>query len=173
MNTMNDEFIEIGESYAKSPTPSKPEPEESPLVMYLVVRESLGMSIGKTAAQVAHAAQKLQQRYQELEWKAESYLPPPHDCSEESFLDIPEELRDKIDIFSKWCNGSVRKVVLKADEKEWAKLKSDLDWARTEYYLVVDAGFTELAPHTETVIGLWPIRKNDAPKVIKRLQVLK
>ena len=33
--------------------------QEDPIVMYLIVRESLGMGMGKTAAQCAHASQML------------------------------------------------------------------------------------------------------------------
>lgn len=139
MNTMNkDEFTET---------------EESPLVMYLVVRESLNMSIGKTAAQVAHAAQRLQQEYQ--------------DIHNEIMCGWNDHV-SKYDIFSEWLSKAVRKVVLKADEKEWVKLKE-----LPNHVLIIDAGFTEVAPHTETVIGFWPMRKSDAPKTIKKLQLLK
>lgn len=167
-----EDFKEIGESY-QQPIITVIPPTADPLVMYLVVRESLGMSIGKTAAQVAHAAQRLQQRYQELHDEAESYLPPLHDCHESDFLNIPKDILEKIDIFSKWSRAEVRKIVLKANEKEWFKLKSIL-WSTTalEYNLVIDAGFTELAPHTETVIGFWPVYKSKVPLVIKRLQLL-
>lgn len=39
--------------------------------------------------------------------------------------------------------------------------------------LVVDAGLTEIPSGSETVIGLWPMRKSQVPKTVKRLQVLK
>ena len=38
--------------------------QEDPIVMYLIVRESLNMSIGKTAAQVGHAVQMLHLKYE-------------------------------------------------------------------------------------------------------------
>ena len=137
--------------------------EEDPIIMYLVVRENLHMSIGKTAAQVAHAAQRLQQKYQEVNDEINSYL--GYDSGE---LDsVPENLRDKSHIFYQWLQTSVTKIVLKADEKEWAKLKEMPDIVR-----IADAGHTELAPGTETVVGFWPILKSQRPKVLKRLQVL-
>ena len=165
-----EDFVEIGESYFK---PIIEEQLNTDLVMYLIVRESLQMSIGKTAAQVAHAAQKLQQRYQEIHNEAESYLPPLHDCHENDISNIPKNLINKIDIFYEWSNEDFCKVVLKADEKEWVKLKLFLESSNIEYNLIIDAGRTELLPNTETVIGLWPMEKNQVPKIINRLQALK
>jgi peptidyl-tRNA hydrolase len=47
-----------------------------------------------------------------------------------------------------------------------AQIKNDI-------IIVVDAGLTEIKPDSETVIGVHPMRKSEAPKLIKRLQVLK
>lgn len=133
--------------------------QEDPIVMYLIVREELGMSIGKTAAQCAHAAQMLQLKFNELE-REES-------CSWTSDADLA-----RIRIFQDWLDGSFRKVVLKADEKEWLKIQGAFveGVMRTT---VIDAGLTELNPNTETVMGIWPMRKSEVPKVLKKLQVLK
>lgn len=127
--------------------------QNDPTVMYLIVRESLEMSIGKTAAQCAHAAQMLQLKYNEL---------------------IQEDMcgwgkSPDIKIFNEWLEESFRKVVLRADDKEWLKLKAELH----NHVLVVDAGLTEIASGSETVIGLWPMRKSQVSKTVKRLQVLK
>lgn len=59
---------------------------------------------------------------------------------------------------------------MKADEKEWVKLKNDNDLYTV---IVKDLGLTELEPDTETVIGVYPMFKSQAPKIIKRLQLLK
>jgi len=132
--------------------------QEDPMIMYLIVRESLEMSIGKTAAQCAHASQMLTLKYMEFltnsaikntGWKEQCLL---------------------LDLFKDWLNSSFRKVVLKADEKEWIKVKEVM---KDSMVLVVDAGLTELQPNTETIIGLWPMKKSLCPKVIKKLQVLK
>lgn len=160
-----EEFKEIGESYANPPKPQVALVDKDTLVMYLIVRESLNMSIGKTAAQVAHASQRLQQKYQELNSEAESYIDPVYHSG---WGNIPSEIIENINIFDKWMNSAVRKVVLKADEKEWVKLKE-----LPNIVLIVDAGFTELSPNTETVIGFWPMYKAEAPKLIKKLQLLK
>jgi peptidyl-tRNA hydrolase len=60
---------------------------------------------------------------------------------------------------------------LKADEKEWIKLKQEIK--DQPHVIVRDAGLTELEPGTETVIGLWPVRKSKRSKTVARLQVLK
>lgn len=147
--------------------------QEDPIVMYLIVRESLNMSAGKIAAQCAHASQMLQLKYGELHLEIESV----EDLTE-TFGGLP--LSDPISwlkvypkyySYYEWLMTSFRKVVLKADEKEWLKIKEQV----SEDYriLVVDAGLTELDPNTETVIGLWPMRKSARSNLLKRLRVLK
>jgi cytochrome c oxidase assembly factor 4 len=132
--------------------------QDDPLVMYLIVRETVTMGVGKTAAQCAHASQMLQLQYQKL-------------CENYQSLKIHRDLfHNKFNIFEKWLSSSFRKVVLKADDKEWAKLKLEF---KDSMVLVVDSGLTEIAPNTETVIGLWPMYKSQVPKVVQRLQALK
>lgn len=136
--------------------------QKDPLIMYLVVRESLNMSIGNTAAQCAHASQMLMLKYFTLE--ADARNNPPH---------VYHKLMTEgnLALFDNWLNSSFRKVVLRADDKEFNKLKSELP--DDNMVVVVDAGLTEIAAGSETVIGLFPIYKSQSPKCIKRLQVLK
>lgn len=134
--------------------------QDDPIVMYIIVNENLNMSIGKACAQCAHASQMLQLKYQNT--TAKYY--------DEEFADITQEQEDKWVIFQWWLEGSFRKIVLKADDKEFIKVKNIM----TEHdVLVVDAGLTEIPSGSETVIGLWPMHKSKAPKIIKKLQVLK
>lgn len=136
--------------------------QEDPIVMYLIVRESLGMSSGKIGAQCAHASQMMLLRYLAFK-EAFDYTAAAHD---EPHM---KEAFHKICEFKSWLDTSFRKVVLRADDKEWAKIKAAFD----NHVLVVDAGLTEIASGSETVIGLWPMRKSLVPKLVKRLQVLK
>lgn len=131
------------------------ETKPDPIVMYLVVREALGMSVGKTAAQCAHASQMLQLLYHRKTWQ--------------HWLDTTP----RIELFEQWLNSSYCKVVLRADEKEWENIKGSFFIEGETGVIVVDNGLTELEPGTETVIGLWPMHKSQAPKIVKRLQVLK
>jgi peptidyl-tRNA hydrolase, PTH2 family len=142
--------------------------KEDPLVMYLVVRESINMSIGKTAAQCAHASQMLQIKYEKLH-KALVHQRKLIQEGVSLLLPISTEMSQLETIFQQWMGIGIRKVVLQADEKEWVRIKEECP----ENVLVVDAGHTELAPGTETVIGIWPIKKSQAPKILRRLQVLK
>lgn len=144
--------------------------QEDPIIMYLIVRESLGMSIGKTAAQCAHASQMLQIKYSELEKtlnELESLEQTFGSLTKDESVEWASE-QPKFLIFNEWLNSSFRKVVLRADDKQWNKLKE-----LSSHVLVVDAGLTEISAGSETVIGLWPMRKSQAPKIVKRLQVLK
>jgi peptidyl-tRNA hydrolase len=138
--------------------------QEDPIVMYLIVRESLSMGMGKTAAQCAHAAQMLQLQHDELDRKIEKFFLFYSNLSEEYKMD----LANKNTIFKAWLAGSFRKVVLRAKDKEWEKLKQ-----LPNRVVVVDAGLTEIAAGSETVIGLWPMYRSHAPKLVQRLQVLK
>ncbi len=65
------------------------------MLMYIVVRSSLGMSPGKMAAQVGHAAH-LSMR-----------------------LNLGPEYN-----WIKWNSGEYGKIILAADEKDWIKLKA-------------------------------------------------
>ena len=85
--------------------------------------------------------------------------------------DLDEKIKsERVMLFKNWLISSFRKVVLKADDKEWAKIKADLEDGDV---IVVDAGLTEIEPGSETVIGMHPIHKSSVGKLIKRLQVLK
>jgi peptidyl-tRNA hydrolase len=133
--------------------------QEDPIVMYLIVRESLGMSIGKSCAQCAHASQMLQLKFNELEAEdVAGWSGPTHSS--------------RINIFKEWLDRSYRKVVLKANDNEWHKIKGSFVEGHN-FVVVVDAGLTEIAAGSETVIGLWPMRKSEVPKVVKKLQALK
>lgn len=156
----------------------KEQDNSNPLAMYLIVRESLNMSIGKTAAQCAHASQILTFKF--FEMKEESKMignqmqpllqPKPEKNEIEKLKVRYVELARPISIFGEWMKSSFRKVVLKADDKEWFKLKNEF---KDSMVMVVDAGLTEIPNGSETVIGLWPSYKNNVSKTIKKLQVLK
>jgi peptidyl-tRNA hydrolase len=132
--------------------------QEDPIVMYLVVHE-IGMSAGKLAAQCGHAVGML--HIKQSEFTAENNKSP-----------FPE-VQDKLNIWDEWLHNSFRKVVLTANDKKWAKLKERLPELKFQHVMVVDSGLTEIPYGSETVIGIWPMRKSQAPQVIKKLQALK
>jgi peptidyl-tRNA hydrolase len=152
--------------------------EEDPLTMYIVVRESLHMSLGKTCVQVGHVTQRLQQQYQELSLQLNNINQKSIDLGFQTIneyciyyssgFDYPiKDILNKLHVYDDWLKMGVRKISLKADEKEWIKLKE-----LPNHILITDAGHTELPPGTETVIGFWPMLKSQRPKLLKRLQTL-
>lgn len=130
--------------------------------MYLIVREKIplkdggytSMSPGKVAAQVGHAVQKLADEYIDM------YISNQDSCLDISSLDM-------LRIYTEWTLTESRKIILKADEKEWEKVKK-----LENKVIVVDSGYTQVPPNTETVIGLWPLKRSKRPKIIKQLQIM-
>lgn len=136
--------------------------QEDPIIMYLIVRTSLEMSPGKLAAQVGHAVDMLRLKYQQIE-KSLDWVAIAHG-------DADKEQAELCRLYRKWDDTSFRKVVLAGKDKDWSKIKEEF---KDNMVLVIDAGLTEIEPGSETVIGLFPMFKTQAPKVIKKLQVLK
>lgn len=128
--------------------------QEDPIIMYLVVHE-IGMSVGKIAAQVGHAVGMLYLKRDKLITSTNSLL------------------SHRLDIWKEWQNDSFRKVTLTANDSKWNKLKALLPDLGIEHAMVIDAGLTEIPRGSETVIGVWPMRKSNRPPLLRKLQVLK
>lgn len=133
------------------------ENQGDPLVLYIIVRKSLNMDVGKIAAQVGHGVGMLMGRFWQL---SEEEL--------EGTEELPEKESLKWQITSEWLATSYRKIAVEANDKDWEKIKEQLP-----VFLVKDAGLTEVDPGSETVLVTWPMKKSEAPKVIQRLQALK
>ena len=150
---------------------------EDPIVMYIIVRESLGMSVGKMCAQCGHAASLVTFDYMDLQHEANKLQkrivpllqPAPTGQELAGLKEQYAEMSRRLSIVGEWRKSGYRKVTLRASDKEWEKVKADYP----RDVLVVDAGLTEIAAGSETVICLWPMRKSQATKTIKKLQVLK
>lgn len=138
--------------------------QEDPIVMYLIIRESLNMSIGKACAQSGHASQmmllKREEALAKLDFVGAAHGEP-----------AMRELFQKTCTFNEWLQTSFRKVVLKADDKEWAKVKSEI--SPEDMIIVVDAGLTEIPAGSETFIAIWPMYRSQRPRILKKLQTLK
>jgi peptidyl-tRNA hydrolase len=149
--------------------------QEDPIVMYLIVHETLNMGTGKMVAQGGHAASmitieffQMKEKIKVLQKKMSSSFAGDRtpEVEAEYF-----KLACPISIFGEWMASSFRKVTLKADDKEWAKIKEE--FKNQHMVMVVDAGLTEIPSGSETVIALWPMRKSQRPKSLIRLQALK
>jgi len=100
--------------------------------MVIVVRKDLGMSPGKMAAQVAHAAV--------------------------SCALIAKKRRRH---FSEWYAEGQKKVVLRVDTLDQLRaLFTEANARGITAYMVSDAGMTELPPGTVTCLGIGPAPEN-------------
>lgn len=123
-----------------------------PYVMYLVVRTSLKMNVGKTAAQVGHAVQMW------MEWWAPG-------------SDIFEGEGVEAEAFARWLaddHPSYMKIVLGASDEEFERCKREC-----KVQIVVDRGFTEVPAGTETVLAVFPCKKSEAPEAVRGLKLLR
>jgi len=113
--------------------------------MVLVTREDLKLSPGKLAAQVAHAAVA---------------------CALET-----KKINSRW--FTKWQNEGAKKAVVKVDnEKDFYALKKKAEALKIFAYIVEDAGHTEIAAGTKTVLGIGPAPDNIIDQVTGNLPLL-
>jgi peptidyl-tRNA hydrolase len=126
-------------------------PAEDPILMYIVVRESLKLSGGKLGAQCGHAVDYLWREVYRSRDPTHIHEPTAH-----------------LHLFNLWMLGEHGKIVLGASDQEFEKIKAEYQ----DGFLVVDNGHTEVAPKTETCFGMWPQRKSERSKTLKRLRLL-
>lgn len=102
---------------------------ETEYKLVVVVRDDLDMSVGKLAAQVAHAAVT---------------------CALDAKAKRPKW-------FSEWLKEGQRKVVLRAEGLEHLEtLRDKASRAGLPVAMITDAGLTELPPSTVTCLGIGP-----------------
>lgn len=110
--------------------------------LVVIARKDLKLSAGKLAAQVGHAAV---------------------DCALKT-------KRHQPDMFDAWYEQGQKKVVVKAEnERALFELKLAAERAGLTTALIADAGHTELAPGTITVLGIGPARDVDVDKITAHL----
>jgi len=113
--------------------------------LVIAVRKDLGLSPGKMAVQVAHAAVS---------------------CALSS-------KKDNTKWFKQWYAEGQRKVVVKVqDLQELYELKADAEALRLNTALISDAGLTEVPPGTITCLGIGPGMDSSVDKVTGHLTLL-
>ncbi len=113
--------------------------------MVIVARQDLKLSKGKLAAQVGHAAV---------------------DCALKS-------MKHNRRSFDAWHADGQKKTVLKvASEKDLYPLKVAAEDAGLSTALIKDAGHTEIAPGTVTVLGIGPGDEDSVDRVTGHLGLL-
>jgi PTH2 family peptidyl-tRNA hydrolase len=77
------------------------------------------------------------------------------------------------DIWKKWKNAGQKKVILRISGIEEVKeIVSKLEKKNIPFFLVRDAGLTQLAPGTTTALGIGPALSETLDKVTGELKLL-
>ena len=127
--------------------------DPDPFVLYTVVRKSLKMTGGKIGSQCQHAFDYLTRDVMKL-------LVNPTLSTWEA---------DRMERFNAWRNTEDHaKVVLGATDEEFEQVKKEYPL----HFLVIDLGYTQVAPNTETCLGLWPLKKSERSALLQRLKPL-
>lgn len=130
-------------------------------VQYIIVRDDLGMSPGKMAAQCAHASSSISLAFFGLN----------------RGIIQKEYLKKHAEVFEHWCRGSFAKVVLKVKSK--SKLRSVSESLSRDAYphvVIRDACRTELSPEDEeggttTCLAAVPVNRDSVPDYLRKLQL--
>ena len=115
------------------------------LKMVMVVRSDLKMGTGKIAAQCCHAALGL----------------------------YKSQLKKDLPRLQAWESSNYKKVVLKCTtEEDMLKIAEAARRKNLEYYLVRDAGLTQIAPGSKTVLSIGPATEEELKEVTNHLKLL-
>ncbi len=77
------------------------------------------------------------------------------------------------DVWKKWKNAGQKKVVLKVSSTEdLSEIIQKLGKVDIPYFLVKDAGLTQLSPGTTTALGIGPALSTTLDKITGELKLL-
>lgn len=108
----------------------------------IILRKDIGMGRGKMVAHGAHAA-------------------------------IGAMGRSDDAIIEKWELEGSKKVVLKVNNlKELKDVENKLKKVKMNYFLVKDAGLTQLKSGTVTALGIGPVKEKEVDKITGKLKLL-
>jgi len=107
--------------------------EKNPLCMYVLVNDDLKMGKGKIAGQVAHVVGLITEEIIRKSYESSKGIP---DCYARYMV---------------WKATGHAKVILKASQEQIEELIGE-----TESMYIRDAGRTQIAPNSLTVLGFYP-----------------
>ncbi len=108
----------------------------------IILRKDLDMDKGKMVSQGAHAA-----------------------------VGALRKIND--DVISEWESEGSKKIVLKVSNlKELKEVENNLKKVKIPYFLVKDAGLTQIKPGTVTALGVGPIEEKKIDKITGKLKLL-
>jgi PTH2 family peptidyl-tRNA hydrolase len=77
------------------------------------------------------------------------------------------------EVWKKWKNSGQKKVVLKVSGvEELSKIVANLEKSNISFFLVRDAGLTQLTPGTTTALGIGPAQSEILDKYTGDLKLL-
>ena len=128
---------------------------ENEIIQYFIVNNEINISAPKLAVQIGHVATIITHEITKIMYQPLNgeYINP--------------NILISIDDWIKWYNNgkNQKKIILAGKEKQLLKL---IDQG---FYYIRDNGLTELLPNTLTVCGLPPMKRSEAQKYVKRLQL--
>lgn len=145
------QIAEAGQNNESSEDENLPEAYDGPYKMVFVVNTELGMGVGKIAAQVAHAALGLHRELIDKEME-ENKEYGPLTCWED-------------------YDGE-RKIALRGENKQHLlDLMQQAKDSSISYYLVSDAGHTQVAPGSNTVLSIFG-KESEVNQITGKLKLL-
>ncbi|MCL5419387.1 MAG: peptidyl-tRNA hydrolase Pth2 [Candidatus Marsarchaeota archaeon] len=115
------------------------------LKQVIVIRKDIGMGVGKTVAQGAHA----------------------------SLMSYLETAKKHGDIADGWIRAGEKKIVLKVEgEEALKKLQKAFEYKKIPCALVTDAGLTQLPAGTFTALGIGPWKGSEIDAFTSGLKLL-
>jgi PTH2 family peptidyl-tRNA hydrolase len=111
----------------------------------IIIRKDLKLGTGKTASQVAHAA----------------------------IGSMKKALQTNSRDVKIWEKCGSKKVVLKVNSlEELKKIENAVRKEKIPYFLVVDAGLTQIEPGTVTALGIGPVKEEKINKITGSIKLL-
>lgn len=126
-----------------------PNDQSDPIILYLIVKQSLENCPNKVCVQIGDAVQYLLIYY----FKAQVIKVKLHDIS------LPGREEKHIANMLEWLANHSVKIIKKANEDDWAAIKKD----NTDIVMIKDI------EANETVMALWPQHLSKIPSKIKDL----
>ena len=118
------------------------------IIMYILINNDLNMKKGKIASQVGHVVGII----------TEEIIRKSLECPTKKYV------RDYL-LYNTWIQNGHAKIVLKASEKELQELIKTEDCR-----YIIDAGRTQIAPNSLTVVGFFP--RDDLKEKMREFKLL-
>ena len=75
-------------------------------------------------------------------------------------------------IVKKWEVSGAKKIVLKSDLEKIKEIETNLRKEKIPYFLVMDAGLTQVEPGTVTALEIGPIEEEKIDRITGKLKLL-